>query len=106
MFRKIFLRSNNKISYSKINLNFDTKIGVEYSTTPPKDWYLNPDYLNVEKLTTFNNYWLPIINNDSFNNNNKSYFETFNILKEPIIIVKNEQDTIKCLSNVCRVTFL
>lgn len=76
---------------------------IRYAETLPSSFYRDKDQFNTISDILLSNSWQLLGDSDMFSNNNNvlpiSFYEE--ILSEPLLLVKQDDNTIKCLSNVC-----
>jgi choline monooxygenase len=79
---------------------FDPELPLERACTIPACWYRDADIYEAERAAVFGSTWLAagllewLIEPESF--------ATFDIAGEPILLVRDQQGTLRAFANVCR----
>lgn len=76
---------------------FDPTCGYEKAKTPPSSWYIDPLFFELEKQYVFSKNWIPVGRVDQVEK--AGQFFTGNHFGEPYIVVKDQNNNIKCFSN-------
>lgn len=79
---------------------FDPTLPFEHARAIPSLWYLDEGIYNAECQAIFGRNWIAIGRKDEAPTP-KSYFQ-LEVAKEPIVVLRGEDDTLRAFSNVCR----
>jgi len=79
---------------------FDPSIGIESAWLPPKSWYNEAAFFDLERDTVFRNAWLVAGRSDQVKN--PGDFVAGTLAGEPYVIVRGEEGTLRAFFNVCR----
>lgn len=80
--------------------DFDPLQEIESSWTPPKSWYLDPEFLEAEKEKVFYNNWVYV--GPAARLENPGDFVTFQVIDQPIVITRAQDGELRAFYNVCR----
>jgi choline monooxygenase len=83
----------------RVMLDFDPTTPLSKAHTLPSYWYFDEDFHQIERMG-FLSTWQPIGRLDQVKN--PGDFFTFNLVGEPMVAQRNEENEIRILSNVCR----
>jgi len=72
---------------------------IEEAMTPPSSWYLNKEFYDYEMEKVFKNNWLGMCSDTQLKK--PGDFISGELINQPYIIVKNEQNQINAFYNVC-----
>lgn len=81
-------------------IRFDPTLPIEEAVTPSYTWYTDPNILESEYKEIFEKSWLPLGRLDQVRNIG-DYF-TGNIVGNPFLVVKDEENNLRGWHNVCR----
>jgi choline monooxygenase len=73
---------------------------LEFASTPPAGWYIDPEVLTREKRRVFNRTWQLVGRSEQVSLSGQ-YF-TAAICDEPIIVARGKDGQLRAFSNVCR----
>jgi choline monooxygenase len=79
---------------------FDATLPLSRARTIPSAWYFDPDIYALESRRVFGGSWLMAARTDQVRA--PGDFATIEIAGEPIVIVRDEQGTLRACHNVCR----
>jgi len=79
---------------------WDPNVPITKSHTPPSSWYNDPRFLLLEKKKVFTQNWICAGREDQLSSPG-SYF-CGNILDEPFIVTRDQNNQINAFFNVCR----
>jgi choline monooxygenase len=77
---------------------FDSRL--EFATTIPSDYYINPQILLAENRNVFGRTWQLV--GHSFQVREKGQYFTAEIGGEPVLITRAQDGVVRAMSNVCR----
>ncbi|XP_077988297.1 uncharacterized protein LOC144442794 [Glandiceps talaboti] len=81
-------------------LKFDPTLAVESAVTPPSSWFTNPDILQLEYQTVFNNHWLFVGRRDVVQKPRQ--FLSGIVGHNPYVVLRDENNELRSFFNVCR----
>jgi choline monooxygenase len=83
--------------------NFDINPDIAKAKTIPADFYLNPDYFEASKEKIFAPSWQFIGDSDLVREAGwvTPFILLESFLDEPLVLSRDKQDIIRCVSNVC-----
>lgn len=79
---------------------FDDSLPLSRARTIPSAWYFDPEIFALERQRVFGRTWLLACRGDQVAG--PGSFATFEIAGEPILVVRDEQGTLRAFHNVCR----
>jgi choline monooxygenase len=79
---------------------FDPDLPLERARTIPSGWYFDPEVYAAECRTVFAGPWLAVGRVDQLRD--PGSFVTASLAGEPILVVRDEQGTLRAFYNVCR----
>ena len=79
---------------------FDPAVPLEAAWLPPKSWYNDARFFDLERDTVFRNNWLIAARSDQFAK--AGDFVAGAIAGEPYVVVRGEDGTLRAFYNVCR----
>ncbi|MFV2015102.1 MAG: aromatic ring-hydroxylating dioxygenase subunit alpha, partial [Candidatus Heimdallarchaeota archaeon] len=85
------------------NYDFNVKEKIQEAQTISKDVYSNPKVFNLIKKKVFENHWQLITDLDHVKIPGQYLISSFldSLIEEPILLTRDLNDKIHCLSNVC-----
>jgi len=85
---------------SRLLNEFDPDRPIESSTTPPFEWYTNPQFYQQEVKQVFQRCWIPVGRLDQVRNVG-DYF-TSDVAGNPIVVTRDKSQQLRAHHNVCR----
>jgi choline monooxygenase len=79
---------------------FDPSIPLEAAWLPPKSWYNDGRFFELERDTVFRNHWLIAARADQFVKTGD--YVAGSIAGEPYVVVRGEDGALRAFYNVCR----
>jgi choline monooxygenase len=79
---------------------FDATLPLERARTIPSDWYRNAELAELERRAVFGDSWQLVARSDQLVQ--PGSFVTATVAGEPIVLVRDEQGTLRGFFNVCR----
>src|SRR6266850_921930 len=79
---------------------FDGDLPLARARTIPSAWYHDPEIHALERRRVFGGSWQMVARADQLTEPGK--FVTANVAGEPILVVRDEQGTLRAFHNVCR----
>ncbi|HET6347981.1 MAG TPA: aromatic ring-hydroxylating dioxygenase subunit alpha [Candidatus Krumholzibacteria bacterium] len=97
----MFTRSASNTPWLREEVSrFDASAPLEAAWLPPKSWYNDPRFYELERDSVFRNHWLIAGRADQVRNIGD--YVAGAITGEPHVIVRNEQRELNAFYNVCR----
>jgi len=79
---------------------FDPNVPLEAAWLPPKSWYTDRRFFDLECETVFKHNWLIAARSDQFKK--AGDFVSGSVAGEPYVVVRGEDGTLRAFFNVCR----
>ena len=79
---------------------FDPSLPIEAAWTPPRSWYVDPDFLALEERSTFARHWVALCRSEQVAEHEA--FATGRVGSEPIVAVRGTDGVLRAFHNVCR----
>ncbi len=79
---------------------FDPAVPLEAAWLPPKSWYTDSRFYDLEADTVFKNNWLIAARSDQFKKSGD--FVAGSVAGEPYVVVRGEDGRLRAFFNVCR----
>ncbi|HXV15124.1 MAG TPA: aromatic ring-hydroxylating dioxygenase subunit alpha [Candidatus Krumholzibacteria bacterium] len=79
---------------------FDPSVPLEAAWLPPKSWYADSRFFDLECETVFKNNWLIAARSDQFKK--AGDFVAGSVAGEPYVVVRGEDGALRAFFNVCR----
>ena len=79
---------------------FDPNVPLEAAWLPPKSWYTDSRFYDLESETVFKNNWLIAARSDQFKK--PGDFVAGSVAGEPYVVVRGEDNQLRAFFNVCR----
>ncbi len=79
---------------------FDPGLPIERAPTPPKSWYVEPAFLELERRTVFRRHWQYACPLDLVRA--PGSYARVDLLGESLIVARDDAGTLRALHNVCR----
>lgn len=79
---------------------FNANLPLEQASTMPSSWYLNPEIYELERTRIFHNSWQCVGRFDQLKD--PGSYITLNLAGEPIVVLRDSDNQLRCLANVCR----
>lgn len=79
---------------------FDPNVPLEAAWLPPKSWYTDSRFFDLECETVFKNNWLIAARSDQFKK--AGDFVAGSMAGEPYVVVRGEDGALRAFFNVCR----
>jgi choline monooxygenase len=80
--------------------SYDPNLALASAHTIPANWYTSPAIAKLEKEAIFKNNWLYAGRSDQIQKSGD--FVTTNIGGQPVLLVRNKDNELKAVANVCR----
>jgi choline monooxygenase len=80
--------------------SFDPELPLEKARTIPAEWYFDPEILALEKQAIFGDTWQMVGRAETVAR--PGCFLTADVAGEPVLVVRDEQGTLRAFPNVCR----
>lgn len=96
---QLSLPSNHSWLRSEVQ-GFDPKAAIQAAWLPPKSWYTAPEFFKLERDSVFKENWLIAAREDQLRQ--PGQYVTGNIMGEPYVIVRGEDQQLRAFYNVCR----
>ena len=81
-------------------MRFDPAVPLEAAWLPPKSWYNDPGFFDLERDTVFRNNWLIAARGDQLLKTGD--FVAGSVAGEPYVVVRGEGGELRAFYNVCR----
>src|SRR5438128_8118032 len=87
-------------SLAEKRCGFDPTLPLERAKTIPASWYFDPEIYSAECRSVFAGSWQVLGRADQVAEGGS--FFTADLAGEPILVVRDEQKTLRAFANVCR----